>query len=315
MSFQAIEHDLIKALKETYGVEEKKYWVACSGGLDSVALLYMLQKITPVFKYKLKVLYIHHGNSDTNKTQSDYRDKALSHVQGLCDQWSLEFKAFHSDFFLQTEEECRDFRISVFNELLSADSRVFLAHHKDDLFETLLIRLIRGTGPEGFKNPFSYKFERPLVEICGRAALEDYIKTNKIEYVEDPTNLDSEYLRNWLRKDWLPKLVEASHGIDPLKSSLIKLSEHLSQAESDFENILIFDQKSAGYFNLHDFMSFNQVQKKAIISNALHKIKKSGYTAGQVLEVLKLLERQERETEFSGIKWKKTKTKVCFNKV
>jgi|GEM_PF-5798119 len=84
--------------------------------------------------------------------------------------------------------------------------------------------------------------------------------------------------------------------------------------ESYESKILFFDQKNEGHFDYNLYCSLNQVQKKSIITNALHKLKKSGYTMGHVLEVLKLLEQNKKETSFkvSGIEWTKTPTKVCF---
>jgi len=166
------------------------------------------------------------------------------------------------------------------------------------------------------KNPFSKNVERPLVEICSRAELEAYQKDMGFEFLNDPSNKDKNYLRNWLRLNWIKQLEDGPYGAEPFKNSLMQLSEFLSQAEPDKEDILFFNQNNEGFFNLTDYMNLKQVQKKALISNALHKLKKTGYTSGQVLEVLKLLELKDQALEFkiSGIDWKKTKTKVYFQK-
>ena len=360
MSFHPLEHKLINAFKNSYGNEKKDYWLSCSGGVDSVALLYVLKNIQPIFNYNLSVLYIHHGSSHSdenyseknpsnksssdenyseknssdenyseknpsNKSSSDenyshkkqsiYRDEALECVGEICKEHVISFKSFKSSEYLKSEEECRDFRINIYKKLISNQARVFLAHHRDDFFETLLIRLIRGTGPNGFKDPFAKNLERPFLNVCGRNELKEYQRHCGFKFLEDPSNDDQNHLRNWLRQSWLPQLEKSPHGLKPFKNSLIQLSECMSQAESDFDKLLFFNQKDAGYFELKDFMNFNQVQKKAFISNVLHKLKKSGYTAGQALEVLKLLEHKNQRMNFtvSGIGWKKTGTKVYFN--
>jgi len=280
LSFHPLEHELIKIIKRIYGFEERSYWLSCSGGLDSVVLFHLLKAIQPVFKFKLKVFYVHHGWSEIEKTQSDYRERALNFVKALCEKYTIKFKFFKSSVFLKNEEECRAFRLQSYEKIFFDKSRIFLAHHQDDLFETLLIRLIRGTGAEGFKEPFSRHLERPLVYLCGRNKLEGYQKEKQVEFVSDPSNEERAFLRNWLRKDWLPQLENTPHGLNSFKSSLIKLSEHLSQTESDFDNFLNFEQKNEGYFKLSDFMIFNQVQKRPLYLMLFISLKVR-YTAGQ----------------------------------
>ena len=320
MSFHSLEHKFIKKLKESYGAEEKEYVLFCSGGLDSISLLHLFLNVRPVFNYSLKVVYVHHGSLefsvDHEEEQSGYRSKAESFVSQVCSTHNLQFDSIKSPKFLKSEEECRNFRVTAYDKYINQSSRVFLAHHRDDHFETLLIRLLRGTGPTGLKNPFSKNVERPLVEICSRAELEAYQKDMGFEFLNDPSNKDKNYLRNWLRLNWIKQLEDGPYGAEPFKNSLMQLSEFLSQAEPDKEDILFFNQNNEGFFNLTDYMNLKQVQKKALISNALHKLKKTGYTSGQVLEVLKLLELKDQALEFkiSGIDWKKTKTKVYFQK-
>jgi tRNA(Ile)-lysidine synthase len=262
------------------------------------------------------MVHFHHGVSEKFKIQSDYRDKAYSFVETLCTDNSVEFIKIKSPHYLESEVECRDFRLTAYEELKTERSRIFLAHHKDDLFETLLIRLVRGTGPEGFKEPFLAFLERPLVQICGRVELETYQKDKSVAYIEDPSNQENKHLRNWLRNDWLKSLEQTPHGLGAFKNSLIKLSDYVSQSESNFKNVLFFEHKNKGYFNFLDYMNYNQVQKKTLISKALHKLKKTGYTSGQVSEVLKRLEQDRSSLEFitSGVKWNKTETKVYFEK-
>ena len=316
MNFSPLEHRFIKKIKGLYGSEQKTYYVFCSGGIDSIALVHFFKNVQSLFPYTLKLVYVHHGSSKEHKEQSDYRDKALSFLKSECSDLELEFKFVKSEAYLESEEECRNFRLKEVSKILNADSkaRVFLGHHKDDHFETLVLRLIRGTGPLGFANPFSKDVERPFLDLFEKSELEDYQKSLKFKFLKDPSNQKNDYLRNWLRNSWLKDLSLQSHGSKPFKASLIKISEYLSQMESDEGKILFFDQKNEGHFDYAVYSSLNQVQKKSIITNALHMLKKSGYTMGQVLEVLKLLEQNKNEIGFkvSGVEWMKTPTKVYF---
>lgn len=317
MSFHSLEHRLIRFLKKEYGQEKKDYRLFCSGGLDSVCLFHLLKNVKPVFDYTLKVIYVHHGFSSNDTEQSEYRDKAKFFVEDLCSEFNIDFECFKSEAFLKSEEECRNFRLELYNKCRSKGDRVFLAHHQDDLFETLLLRLIRGTGPEGLAAPFSSDIERPLVAFSDRKELEDYQKEVGFKFIEDPSNQETDYLRNWLRHSWLSDLEKKGHGLKPFKESMLRVSEALSQTGSKFMQSIEFEEENKGFFNAHDYFSLNQVQKKSFITHILHSLKKSGYTSGQVLEVVKLLEHKEQNMSFkiSAVNWTKTPTKVCFERV
>ncbi len=324
MSFSSEEHKFIKKIKEVYGDEKKTYYVFCSGGLDSLSLVHFLKNVQCLFSYSLQVVYVHHGCSEKHKEQTQYRNEALDFLKQECRNLEIDFCAIKSKTYLESEEECREFRLQeiakVLKPSLNAEantnlkSRVFLGHHKDDYFETLVLRLIRGTGPLGFANPFSKDIDRPFLDLFEKSELENYQKQQNFKVLIDPSNQKNDYLRNWLRNSWLKDLSLQSHGLKPFKESIVKISEHLSQIESDENKILFFDQNNEGHFDYAQYCSLNQVQKKSIITNALHMLKKSGYTMGHVLEVLKLLEQNKKEINFkvSGIEWTKTPTKVCF---
>jgi len=314
LSFHSLEHKLIDFFKEHYAQESRNYVVFCSGGLDSLVLLNILKNIKPIFKFDLSAFYIHHGSSEEKCEQSLYRDKSLEFVKEYCSVNSVPFLFKKSDVFLQSEEECRNFRIGLYKEELKKKSRVFLAQHKDDFFETLVMRLIRGTGAEGFSEPFSKDYERPFLRLCTKNELNEYAINIGLSFFEDPSNLNQDHLRNWLRHNWLKALEASPNGLEPFKRSLINLSDYMSQAGSDFENLVVFDGNNKGFLDLSNFIDMTQVQKKGLVSHILHHIKKSGYTTGQVLEVVRLLEQKKEDFEFkvSSIQWSKSQTKVCF---
>jgi len=192
LSFSPLEHKFIKKIKEVYGEEKKTYYVFCSGGIDSLALVYFLKNVQSLFSYTLKVIYVHHGASEKHKKQTKYRDEALDFLKQECSSLELDFMFIKSKTYLESEEECRNFRLQEVSKIFDTDgdlkSRVFLGHHKDDHFETLILRLIRGTGPLGFANPFSRNVERPFLDLFEKSELESYQQDLDFNFLTDPSN-------------------------------------------------------------------------------------------------------------------------------
>lgn len=326
MSFDSFEHEAIKHFKSIYGtIENKDYYVSCSGGLDSVALFHLMSKIKPIFNFNLKILHIHHGSSENGvDLQSVFRDQALNFCKDLAESHNIEIKTFKSTECLKSETECREFRKSVYDQILSQKARVFLAHHKDDLFETLLMRLLRGTNLQGLASPFSDTLERPFLKLAHRGDILKYQKTFKFRYLEDPSNVKTEHFRNWLRHDWLNELKNSPYGLEPFKKSLCQISEQLSEQVGEFQNerqkidlSLGADKESGkakGFFKWSDFSGLTLVQKKSMISSLLLETLRTGYTHGQVLEIVKNLERNQNHISFSvaGLSWVKKGDAVTF---
>lgn len=318
MSFSSFEHEFIKYFKSTYGTDEKKdYFVSCSGGMDSVVLFYLMLKIKPIFSFDLKLLHINHGlKEDPTDSQSKYREEALNFCKELAQENNTPIEVFKSDTYLKTETECRDFRRAIYADILSKGCRVFLAHHKDDLFETLVMRLLRGTNLQGLASPFSSELERPLVKLSDKDGLKKYKKACKIKHLEDPSNVKNEHFRNWLRCHWLKELEKSPYGLEPFKKSLCSISE---QIESPLDFVYDLNKDTAagtleGHFQWPDFSALTKVQKKSVISALLLDIKHTGYTEGQVLEIVKNLERNQLNLSFSvaGLRWTKKGNNVSF---
>ena len=309
MSFSAFEHSLIDFFKKEE--LQKDYCIACSGGLDSVTLFFALKKISPIFKYKLKLLYVHHGSSPEKTGQSEYRDKALSFVEKLAQDHSVEFVSSKSEVFLESEEDCRNFRLKA----LSYQKNVLTAHHKDDFLETLIIRMIRGSGPQGLSEPFKEKSLKPFLGLFRRDQIKEYAKTNGLNWTEDPSNKSLDPLRNWIRNEWLQAL-DHKAGKDGFAKSLMLISEAMSELKSvEVEKSIIFESETKGFIHLENWLVFDRFQKQSTIAHILLKVRKTGYTYGQIEEVVKQLDQIKKETTFRSGKltWLKSRSKVLFD--
>ena len=205
----------IKALDK----EPQQIVIAVSGGLDSMVLAHLFFKLSKLLKIEIAVAHIHHGTAETKQSQI-FRDKAFEFVKAWVESSGVSFltngSLLNSKIILKSEAELRDFRHSYLEQLrreFSKSAFLALAQHRDDLLETRLIRLIRGTGAEGFGSMVLLKEHilRPLLGFS-RSEIMDYARAEKIQWLEDPSNKSVDPLRNWMRQEWLPQLEEKRPG-------------------------------------------------------------------------------------------------------
>lgn len=181
------------------------YWVALSGGLDSVVLLHALVRARP--DLAVSAVHVHHGLSPK-------ADDWLAFCELLCAQLGV---SFHSQRVQVVsggqglEAAARVERYRVFEQCLAAGHCLLTAHHGDDQAETLLLRLMRGSGPRGLAAMATSRVlgqglvHRPLLGVA-RAELEAYAQAHQLSWVEDDSNRDERFDRNFMRHRVLPVL-------------------------------------------------------------------------------------------------------------
>lgn len=312
---QALDHEVIRVLKDI-GIEDVSVLVAVSGGLDSVVLLHSLNKVSKLFQLQIFVSYIHHGW--IYGEQGNYRDKAWSFVKKQAEALGrpyysnlLEIKPEYRflsepEQTLKSEQELRDFRHQCLSQIMSQleistgkSTYLALAHTANDLLETRLIRLIRGTGLGGIQ-AMSVRDGNKLRPLLGmdRSALENYLRMNKLSHIEDPSNSSTEALRNWLRKDWLPQLeVKRPGSVTTLSRSLELLSE-----EKNTQSNLEFSCLTGDGISHPQFLELLPKQKQQVIAVYLRLLGLKNYGAGHIKEILKRLDSQQKEHTFSVLK-------------
>lgn len=204
--------------------------VGCSGGPDSMALLDMLLKIRNKYNLKIIVAHVNYNVREESVLEENYvRDYSKSNnliFEGL------SITEYSDDNF---ENEARKIRYKFFDDLVLkyGAKYVMVAHHGDDLIETILMKIVRGSninGYAGFKKELdmgNYKIVRPLIEYS-KDEIVDYCNTNNIKYYIDKSNSDSFYTRNRYRKYMLPLLKEENKDVHRkfLKYSNILLETH-----------------------------------------------------------------------------------------
>ena len=187
---------------------ENNIFVAFSGGLDSTALLFLCNEALKQKKIKnLKAIHINH-NLSVNC------DKWQHHAENFCMTQNIKFESFSVDISndrSSVESQARQARYKIFENLLEENDQILLAHHRDDVFETILLRLFRGTGIDGLSGPDEIRslgkgeIIRPFLHLP-KIDLKKYIDLNGLPYIEDDTNKNNDFDRNFLRNEIIPLL-------------------------------------------------------------------------------------------------------------
>ncbi len=195
-------HPIIAKLK-TY----PKLWVGLSGGVDSIVLLHALSQHLDI-KAKLNAIHVHHGLS---KNASQWQN----FCEDFCKKLNIPIKIdqVHLKVNSNIEAHARQARYQVFEEQVASDEALILAHHLDDQIETFFLNALRGTGIDGLAAmPSFYERQglqifRPLLDI-DRKTIEDCAKSNHLSWIEDESNTNTQFSRNFLRQKILPLVEE-----------------------------------------------------------------------------------------------------------
>lgn len=236
--------------------------VAVSGGMDSMALLHYFLQLKNQVEFELVALHVNHSIR-----QNSAQDALF--VEEFCKQNNIKMHVFNVDVptYAQNnkigiEEAARILRYGVFDALLKKKivHKIALAHHKNDQAETILLNLFRGAGPKGIKGMEHERkdgYIRPLLNTT-KQQIVDYVNKNNIAFVQDQTNQDNTYSRNFLRNQILPQIEQrwpqVINAITNFAATCAQDDDYIN-SQVNIDGIL-FDQKTAkvpaSYFLQHD---------------------------------------------------------------
>lgn len=207
-----------------------------SGGPDSMYLLYNLLDLRKEYDLDLLVCHLNHGIRKTALRDENF-------VIDICKKYNLTYNIKHvnmNEFAkihkMTSEEAGRFLRYEFFREF-SNGRKILTAHNLNDQAETLLIRIIRGTGIKGLKGIAmeNKNLLRPLINIS-RKKIEKYLDENKLPYMLDETNDGVEYTRNRIRNELIPYLEENFN--EGILKALIRLNENALEERTFVEKII-----------------------------------------------------------------------------
>jgi len=182
--------------------------VAYSGGPDSTALLHAMAQLPEARERGLRALHVDHDLHVDSHTWAE-------HCRQLAREWGVACLVLRVDVDhargYGLEAAARDARYRAFAASLQKDERLVLAHHRDDQAETVLLKLLRGAGPEGLggmrttRRLGDGRLWRPLLDTP-RDVLRRYVTEHELPCIDDPSNNDARLSRNFLRHEILPRL-------------------------------------------------------------------------------------------------------------
>lgn len=234
---------LLNKLSHQFGaaLKGRHVWVALSGGMDSVVLLHATHALkTTLAIQQLSAIHIHHG-------LSPQADQWATHCEQLCTPLKIPC-VIRKVKVNQTKGEslenlARQARYGEFKKILAPHDLLLLAHHQDDQAETLILQLIRGAGVHGLSAMPGRallglgEMLRPFLTIP-RREIYHYAQQHHLSWVEDASNQNLDFDRNFLRHEIMPRLLTRFKGLNASisRSSLLcadaaNLMDHCAQQD------------------------------------------------------------------------------------
>lgn len=215
--------------------------VAFSGGLDSTVLLHLLVEQKSLLGFKLEAMHVHHGLSPNADDWAKFCEKT-------CEALKIPFKVVKvevaEDSGIGTEAAARHARYEALSK--SDADIIVLAHHQDDQAETLVIQLFRGAGVKGLAAMPMMDTERrlfrPLLNIS-REELLQYATTKQLDWIEDESNQDQRYDRNYLRHALMPVI---ERRFKAAKKVLARTAGHMAESAELLDDLAAMDAACTG---------------------------------------------------------------------
>lgn len=259
--------------------------VALSGGQDSMCLFDAFYKLQSECSYKLMALHVNHG------IRGKEADRDEQFVRDYCKSFDIDLIVERVDAVslskkknLTLEEAARNLRYDVFEKTwknLSVknnenDVYILVAHHEKDQVETIIHNIVRGTGIKGLtgmKKKSGYIL-RPLLDFK-KEDIEKYIDYYDIPYVEDSTNEDIYYTRNYIRKEIIARLDKinnkASTHIIELSKMANDINEYIeNESKKAFDDLTIDSSEKKVVINLKKIRLKDRIIKIGIIRETLN---------------------------------------------
>lgn len=238
------------------------WYVAFSGGLDSTVLLHLLAEYRRHHPAPpLRALHVDHGL----QAAAEHWPR---HCRAVCEALGVELEiiAIAVPARASLEQAAREARYAALARRLGAGEVLFTAQHQDDQAETLLLRLLRGAGLRGLTAMPSVRalgqgrLVRPLLAVP-RERLEGYAEAARLSWVEDPSNQDTRFTRNYLRSQVMPPLRQRWPH---MARQLARTAEHLGEALGLLEELAGDDLADAAKGAPHPWLGLDSLDLQAL---------------------------------------------------
>ena len=208
--------------------------VGVSGGADSVALLHGLWELRGEFHLSLMVAHLDHGLRPGGNQEALFVRKLAEKLGVPFHRRKADVAAYRKEKGLTVQEAAREVRYAFLAEVARKNraSKIALGHTADDQAESVIMRILRGSGTRGLAGIPPVReglYIRPLIEVW-RQEIEAFLKAKRIPFLTDPSNVSPHYLRNRVRQELLPLLQQYNPRV---RQVLVQMAD-LFRAEEEF---------------------------------------------------------------------------------
>ena len=223
--------------------------VGVSGGIDSMCLLHFLNANKQLLDIDVVAIHINHGIREESDDEARFVVQKCREMGVRVYKFSIDAPKIAKDKRISVETAAREGRYGVFDALVKKDiiDKVALAHHQSDQAETILMHIFRGCGANGAKGIEPIRdgiYIRPMLKVS-KEEINLYASTNNIEFVEDSSNADNSYTRNFVRnvimKDILKKWPNAVEAINNFAEAVSDDDDYIQSIIDT--NALLVDEK------------------------------------------------------------------------
>ncbi len=244
-------------------------WVGYSGGCDSHVLLHLLTQLRQTLAFELKAVYVNHGLSPNAVEWGE-------HCRRVCADLNVELVSLKVDATPQNGESpeaaARNARYQAITDRLQLGEYLCTAHHQDDQAETLLLQLLRGAGPKGLAGmPQASALGeatqlRPLLGFS-QSKLKAYAEIHGLSWIEDESNRDTGFNRNYLRHQVMPLLRQRWPSAD---ATLARSASNCAEAaelievlaEQDYQRVKV---EASSELIISELLEFDKARLKNVL--------------------------------------------------
>lgn len=286
-----LKEDVLKTINKYKLIESgDKIVLGVSGGPDSICMLKILYELKEKLNFEIFVAHVNHGIRENAKIDEEYVIDFCNKLDIECFVLKTNIKELSKEYKNGLEETGRKVRYEFFNKIMKQtnSNKIAIAHNNNDNVETIILNVLRGSGPSGLKGilPQNGVYIRPLIEIK-REEIEEF--TKDLNPRHDESNDENEFSRNkvrnivlpFIKKEFNPNIIDT---ITRLSNLISEESDYLSiETERIYKNILV-EEKNINFevydnekmptiiLDLKKFNNENHVIQKRIILFAINKI-------------------------------------------
>lgn len=308
-----IEEKALKTIRDHDMLAKRdKVVVAFSGGVDSTALIYVLNSLKKELNIKLFAAHLNHKirgrDSDLDADFARRTAKKLN-IPFMLEEFDVP--SFAKQNRLNLEDAARRARYEFLEKAAAkvGAGRIAVAHNADDNIETFLMRLVRGTGMKGLTGipPVRGKIIRPLIGLF-RREIEGYLRSKKITPRIDRTNYETKYLRNRIRRNLIPALESYNRNIKELLLQSISTANSIQgfvdlEAGRALKGMVIFKSAGEMRIDINKLLNTDSALRGEVLRQAIEAVKKDlvDISFVHIEDILGQLKKKRAQLDLPGV--------------